>query len=263
LAELALNGASLSYEERGQGYPSFLFVHGWASDRSIWAAQMEEFSRDHRCLAVDLRGRGASAPVPPFDMAQAAQDLAGLIETLGLAPVVFVGHSLGGIAGLILNDRYPDLLTGVALLESPINGTTGANSPAAIAAIRNSGSMAAVAAALEGYGYDPPNVLTQGYIERVLMTCPADVAAGQLEKLDAIGRDLARLLKVTDRKPFMIVWAEEPIGDPGWIRDHTTFVRQEPVAESGHFVSLEQPAILNALLRAFLDDISRDPRVKH
>jgi pimeloyl-ACP methyl ester carboxylesterase len=39
------------------------------------------------------------------------------------------------------------------------------------------------------------------------------------------------------------------------------FIRQEPVADSGHFFQLEQPAITNALLRAFLDDVERDPRL--
>jgi hypothetical protein len=59
----------------------------------------------------------------------------------------------------------------------------------------------------------------------------------------------------------MMIWAEKPLGDPGWVRDNTMFVRQEPVAEAGHFVQMEQPAVTNALLRAFLDDVARDPRV--
>ena len=41
------------------------------------------------------------------------------------------------------------------------------------------------------------------------------------------------------------------------------FVRQEPIAESGHFFQLEQPALTAALLRAFLDDVERDPRVRN
>jgi pimeloyl-ACP methyl ester carboxylesterase len=59
----------------------------------------------------------------------------------------------------------------------------------------------------------------------------------------------------------MAIWSEKPLGDPAWLRDVTMFVRQEPVAGAGHFFQLEQPAITNALLRAFLDDIARDPRV--
>jgi pimeloyl-ACP methyl ester carboxylesterase len=58
----------------------------------------------------------------------------------------------------------------------------------------------------------------------------------------------------------MMIWAEKPLGDPGWIRENTNFVRQEPVAGTGHFVQIEQPEMTNALLRAFLDDVSNDPR---
>jgi len=39
------------------------------------------------------------------------------------------------------------------------------------------------------------------------------------------------------------------------------YIRQEPIAGAGHFFQLERPAITNALLRAFLDDVQRDPRI--
>jgi pimeloyl-ACP methyl ester carboxylesterase len=69
------------------------------------------------------------------------------------------------------------------------------------------------------------------------------------------------LIRAADRKPFMAFWAEEPRGDPRWLREITTFLRQEPMAGAGHFFQLEQPEVTNALLRAFIDDIERDPRI--
>ena len=59
----------------------------------------------------------------------------------------------------------------------------------------------------------------------------------------------------------MAIWAEKPLGDPAWLRDQAIFLRQEPVPGTGHFVQMEQPAVTNALLRAFVDDALRDPRV--
>ena len=61
MAELTANGAQLAFDDRGEGSPAFLFVHGWACDRSGWDAQIENLSRDHRCVAVDLRGKWLSA----------------------------------------------------------------------------------------------------------------------------------------------------------------------------------------------------------
>lgn len=69
------------------------------------------------------------------------------------------------------------------------------------------------------------------------------------------------LVKLADKKPFMIIWPERPAGDPSWLRDVTMFVRQEPVADVQATPQLEQPAITNALLRAFLDDVRHDPRI--
>jgi pimeloyl-ACP methyl ester carboxylesterase len=59
----------------------------------------------------------------------------------------------------------------------------------------------------------------------------------------------------------MAIWASKPLGDPSHLRDITMFIRQEPVPGAGHFFQLEKPAITSALLRAFLDDVERDPRI--
>lgn len=262
MAELNLDGVTFAYDDLGSGEPTFLFVHGWACDRQCWAAQMEEFSRDHRCIAVDLRGRGGSSPVPPFGVGRALEDVAAFIRRLDLGRVIVVGHSLGGIIALALNGRYPELVLGVVTIDSPITSETGAGSPRSVSAIREAGSMSAVARFIASFDYDPPHPDAHAYVERTMLTCPADVGSGMLEDLHLVGADMKRLLHEADRKPFMMIWAEKPLGDPGWIRDNTNFVRQEPVAGTGHFVQMEQPSITNALLRAFLDDIANDPRVK-
>ena len=261
MAELTANGAQLAFDDRGEGSPAFLFVHGWACDRSGWDAQIENLSRDHRCVAVDLRGRGESRPVPPFGVEQAASDLAAAIEQLELAPVIYVGHSLGGIVGLVLNERRPDLVRGLVTIDSPIELDTGKASPRTMERIREAGSMEPVAAFLATFDYDPPHPGAQAYIQRVMQSCAADVAAGMMEGLADAGARMLDLVRAADRKPFMAIWAEDALGDPAWIRDNTMFVRQEPVPGTGHFVHMEQPEVTNALLRAFLDDVERDPRV--
>lgn len=84
--------------------------------------------------------------------------------------------------------------------------------------------------------------------------------------LPPAGDDAARLhaetlVKLADKKPFMVIWPERPAGDPSWLRDVTMFVRQEPVAGAQATPQVEQPAITNALMRAFLDDVRHDPRL--
>jgi pimeloyl-ACP methyl ester carboxylesterase len=262
MAELTLSGVRLAFDDRGEGSPAFVFVHGWACDRSCWTAQVDAFSGDYRCISVDLRGRGGSEAVPPFGVGRALEDIAALIRELGIAPAILVGHSLGGVIALALNGRYPDLVLATVTIDSPITADTGAGSPRSVARIREGGSMRAVEGFINSFKYDPPHPEASRYIDEVMLGCPADVGAGMLEDLHLVGQDMPRLLREADRKPLMMIWAENPLGDPAWVRDNTMFVRQEPVAGTGHFVQIEQPAVANALLRAFLDDIARDPRVK-
>ncbi|MEP7215057.1 MAG: alpha/beta hydrolase, partial [Anaerolineaceae bacterium] len=106
-------------EGGGRGTP-FVFIHGWACDSSAWAPQIEDLKRDHRCISVDLRGRGESAAVAPYDVFTAAADVASVIRSLQLPPVIAVGHSLGGIVALCLNRAEPELVAGVVTGDSPL-----------------------------------------------------------------------------------------------------------------------------------------------
>src|SRR5204862_7887579 len=92
------DGVKIAYEERGTGSPAFVFVHGWTCNRSFFAPQFDHFGRNHRAVSVDLRGHGDSTQAKDGDYSVAAfaGDVAAVIEELGLAPAVVVGHSLGG-----------------------------------------------------------------------------------------------------------------------------------------------------------------------
>jgi pimeloyl-ACP methyl ester carboxylesterase len=261
VAELTVNGVVLSFDDVGAGSPAFVFVHGFACDRRAWAPQVADLSRDHRCISVDLRGRGQSAAVPPFDVVTAADDVATIIRELGVGPAVVVGHSLGGVVALLLNERHPELVLGTVIGDSPVSPTRAERSgPGLPERIREAGSMEPAARMVERFFHEqtPPRVRAYG---EVLMSCPPEVAAGMLDGFEPVAMRFKDLVQLADRKPFMAIWSEAPLGDPAWLRDVTMFVRQEPIAGTGHFFQLEQPAITNALLRAFLDDIARDPRV--
>lgn len=261
MAELTVNGARLSFDDRGTGSPAFVFVHGFACDRRAWSEQVEDLSRDHRCVAIDLRGRGESGATPPFDVTTAADDVAAVIADLGIGPAVIVGHSLGGVIALVLNERHPDLVLGVVVGDSPIGPAFAERrEPTLPARIREAGSMQPAARMVERFWGEETTPAVRAYGE-VMMSCPPDVAAGMLEGFEDVAARFGELVRLADRKPFMAIWSGAPLGDPAWLRDSTMFVRQEPIAGAGHFFQLEQPAVTSALLRAFLDDIRHDPRV--
>jgi len=107
-------GVKLAYEDRGAGEPAFVFVHGWTCDRTFFAPQAAHFARRHRVVSVDLRGHGDSdKPEGPYPIAAYADDLAHIIDHLGLGGVVAVGHSMGGTAVLQLAAAYPERVAAV------------------------------------------------------------------------------------------------------------------------------------------------------
>ncbi|HEY5475605.1 MAG TPA: alpha/beta hydrolase [Tepidiformaceae bacterium] len=260
MAKLTANGVTLAYDDVGGGDPPFVFIHGLACNRSFWALQVENLGRDFRCVNVDLRGCGDSPAVPPFDMSTAADDVAALITALGLDRPIVVGHSLGGLVCLLLNDRHPELVRGIVLADAPLNHAR-AGFDDMVEAITDEGSMGALAMTIESFFVEETASDIQDQVRMTMLTCPPDVAAGMLSNSGVFTTGLDDLIKKADRKPFMTIWGGRPLGDPDHLRDITMFVRQEPMVGSGHFFQLEQPAITNALLRAFVDDVRWDPRI--
>ncbi len=94
---LAQDGISLYYKDWGAG-PPVVFSHGWPLSADAWENQMVFLaSRGYRCIAHDRRGHGRSSqPWDGNDMNTYADDLAALIEALGLTGLTLIGHSTGG-----------------------------------------------------------------------------------------------------------------------------------------------------------------------
>ncbi|MDN3564935.1 alpha/beta fold hydrolase [Paeniroseomonas aquatica] len=105
------DGVALQYEEAGTGTP-LVFVHEFAGDARAWEPQLRFFARRYRCIAFNARGYPPSAvPHEPsaYSQDRATDDIAEVIQQLGLAPAHVVGLSMGAFATLHLGLRYPHL----------------------------------------------------------------------------------------------------------------------------------------------------------
>jgi pimeloyl-ACP methyl ester carboxylesterase len=112
------DGVALHYEEAGSGEPPVVFVHGWCCDHTYFAPQFERFARDHRVVAVDLRGHGASdKPEQPYTVEGFADDVNWMCGELGLARPILVGHSMGGATVLQLAASFPDTPSAVVMVD--------------------------------------------------------------------------------------------------------------------------------------------------
>ena len=101
---------TLYYEKTGQGRPVIL-LHGNGETHEIFDKLVPELSKDYTVYAIDSRGHGKSTKVKTLDYDIMAEDIAEFIRILKLEKPMLYGFSDGGILGLILAYRYPDLLS--------------------------------------------------------------------------------------------------------------------------------------------------------
>ncbi|MFI5227281.1 MAG: alpha/beta fold hydrolase [Candidatus Limnocylindrales bacterium] len=99
--------------------PSFLLVHGLASNARMWDGVAEALSAaGFEALTVDLRGHGRSSkPEDGYDVPTVADDLQALIAGMGLDRPIVAGQSWGGNVVLELAARHPGSSRGIALVD--------------------------------------------------------------------------------------------------------------------------------------------------
>ena len=112
-----VNGVSLHYEEHGSGEPLVL-LHGGLGAGEMFEAIMPALSARRRVITVDLQGHGGTADVDrPLRPQTMADDVAALIEHLGLPRADVMGYSLGGLVALRTAIQHPQRVRRLVLVS--------------------------------------------------------------------------------------------------------------------------------------------------
>jgi len=113
------HGAGPAYAVGAADAAPFLLVHGLASNARTWDGVAASLvATGHPVVSVDLRGHGRSSkPDGPYDVPTVADDLAVLIERLGIDRPVVAGQSWGGNVVLELAARHPDAVRGIVCVD--------------------------------------------------------------------------------------------------------------------------------------------------
>src|SRR5437879_1079323 len=102
-----VNGINLYFETHGAGRPLIL-LHGGLGSGEMFGPVLPLLADRHQVVAVDLQGHGRTADIDrPIDVRLLADDIAALIDYLGLDRPDLVGYSLGGGVALHTAARYP------------------------------------------------------------------------------------------------------------------------------------------------------------
>ncbi len=114
-------GRSVHYLDQGRGGPVLVLLHAFPLHAGMWAPQIQALAGRGRVVAPDLLGFGATdAPEDPdaYSVDVWADQVAGLLDHLGLARVVLGGLSMGGYAALAFLRRHPERLVGLVLADT-------------------------------------------------------------------------------------------------------------------------------------------------
>ncbi|MFB8774865.1 alpha/beta fold hydrolase [Streptomyces broussonetiae] len=122
MASVRVNGVGLFYETAGAGEPLVL-VHGSWGDHHSWEPVLPDLVQRYRVLVYDRRGHSRSERPPgQGSRAEDEDDLAALMDELGIAPAFVAGNSFGASIVLGLATRRPELFRGLIAHEPPLAG---------------------------------------------------------------------------------------------------------------------------------------------
>jgi 3-oxoadipate enol-lactonase/4-carboxymuconolactone decarboxylase len=112
---------------------------------SIWDVAAAALAADHRVLRFDLPGHGFSpATTEPFTIADVAEAVLALVDSVGGGSFSYAGVSMGGAVGLELALRHPDRVTSLAAFSAPAVFSTPQSWHDRAAQVRASGTASVV-----------------------------------------------------------------------------------------------------------------------
>ncbi len=122
MPEVSVNGLKLYYEIEGEGEPVVL-IPGFSAGRWIWFKQTADLARNFRVVVFDPRGISASdKPEGPQTISLLADDVAHLLQTLGIESAHIVGASFGGFVAQEFALKYPAMTRKLVLCCTSFGG---------------------------------------------------------------------------------------------------------------------------------------------
>ena len=265
MSSITTDQGIVHYEVYGRGKPVIL-LHGWLGSWGLWQETMSYLGKFYRTYALDFWGFGESGKKRET---YAIQDFVSLVnqfmEQLGIPQAPLVGHSMGGTVGLSVAIRFPERVSKVVVVGSPIVG-----------------SSLALPLKLAGYRpiafvlFNMMGVFRMGMKVAYPFIC-SDERLGEM-----MDRDLSRTtvesflrsiasLRRTDLRPMLDQIKVPAMGVYGdrdiivhpkqWqpMQKGIAHARIERFPLEGHFPMLEEPQNFAERLKSFLDQEDKSP----
>lgn len=252
---IAANGTQLFYDLQGpEDAPVIAFSNSIGTTVEMWDAQAQALAGRYRVLRYDTRGH-ARSPVldQPAGIDSLADDLAGLLDALGIARAHVVGLSLGGMTAQAFAAACPDRVHGLVLMATSAYLPQGWGERAAL--VREQGMGAIVDAVMTrwftpAYQHAP---LAAALRERFLQIDPRGYAVC----CGAIGAmDLRPSNAGIEAPTLIIAGAADPATPPAMSEDIRSRIPDAELVmlpRAAHILAIERAERVNTLLAGFLE----------
>jgi 3-oxoadipate enol-lactonase len=263
--KVAVNNTYLAYDDHGIGLP-VLFLHAFPLNRQMWQGELTALLRDerYRLVALDWRGFGESdITIPVSTMELFADDVAALMDALGIQQAVLCGLSMGGYAAFAFLRKYPQRVSGLILADT----RPGADNAEARANRENVARIAETQGSGEIADLQVPRVLseyTRQYYPEVELRVRQMIDAATPQGIAAASRGMAQRADSTELlagitcPTLVIVGEQDALTPPTVAQEYAAQIpgaRCVVIQHAGHLSNLEQPEAFLQVVREFLGSV--------
>ena len=251
----------LSYQDSGgPARHGVLLLHSLGTDHRLWAGLAPVLAAEHRVLALDSRGHGASAWAEPLDIDAWVSDVERVRVNAGLAEVALVGLSMGGVQAIAFAAAHPERVSELVIADSFAELEPEAARTKASGLTSRADDMAALADfyVRSTFTVDP---LPEGAedVRSAIAGMRPEAYVASTETCFGVQLDHA-LADLT--APTLVLWGERDEKTPRElserIAEQVPKARLEVIPDAGHLSVLENPDEFTRLVRDFLEGGDRD-----
>ncbi len=263
--KVRINAVELAYDDHGIGLP-VIFLHAFPLNRSMWNGVMTALLREqrYRLVALDWRGFGESTlqneETKVLTMELLADDVAALMDRLGMQRAVLCGLSMGGYVAFAFLRKYAQRVQGLILADTRPGADTeeGKTNREKIARLAETQGTDAIAELQVPKLLAPETRQQSPEIEArvrlmIATATPAGIAAASRGM--ALREDMTALLPAIHCPTLVIVGEHDGLTPPAIAREYAARIagaRLAVIPHAGHLSNLEQPGIFLEAVRSFL-----------
>jgi pimeloyl-ACP methyl ester carboxylesterase len=260
MSSIVTDQGMVHYETYGTGSPVIL-LHGWIGSWGLWQPTMEALGAHYRCYALDFWGFGESGKKrDSYAVSDFMELVRQFMDALGIAQAPLIGHSMGGTTSLGTAMRYPDRVTKVCVIGSPIVGTS-LSIFLQLAGVPWIGSLVRRLPVLLKLGIraaSPIITRDRKWYDMVSRDISATTVDSFFSSIGSLRRTDLRPRLNEVKVPTMGLYGQRDVivhpkqYEP--LRQGVPHARIEVLPKSGHFPMLDEPEHYLSIIRSFLGD---------